>query len=386
MTERRAPRAFDLPGTPARSDVRSNVRESEPVASDPSLGAPPVAELETTSSFRVASDLASSTPPPRSPRAVALDEVLIEADAFAPDIETALVEEAARPRRRGGVWPALALSCLTGLLGLAVGLWVEGLIAELFVLGAWAGLVGVALALGLVVATLAIVGREVIALLRLGRRDALRERAAAAIAARDEAAARAVALDLATALEGRPETARGRGAVRAAKDAIVEADDRLAHAEEALLGPLDAEARLLVVAAARRVSVVTAVAPRALIDIAFVLIENARLVRAIATVYGLRPGRLGMLRLMRDVVGHLAVTGAVSAGDAVIEQAVGHGVASRVSARLGEGVLNGLLTTRMGLSAIDLIRPLPHRTLPRPTARVLLAEITGAKRQGAMEG
>jgi len=46
---------------------------------------------------------------------------------------------------------------------------------------------------------------------------------------------------------------------------------------------------------------------------------------------------------------------------------LGHGLAAKVSARLGEGVLNGLLTARLGLAAIEVTRPLPFAALPPPT-------------------
>ena len=36
---------------------------------------------------------------------------------------------------------------------------------------------------------------------------------------------------------------------------------------------------------------------------------------------------------------------------------VGQGLAARLSAKLGEGVLNGLLTARIGLAALAVCRP-----------------------------
>ena len=48
------------------------------------------------------------------------------------------------------------------------------------------------------------------------------------------------------------------------------------------------------------------------------------------------------------------------------QQVLGHGLAAKLSARLGEGVLNGLLTARLGLAAIEVTRPLPFSALPRP--------------------
>ena len=49
----------------------------------------------------------------------------------------------------------------------------------------------------------------------------------------------------------------------------------------------------------------------------------------------------------------------MAVGDSLLQQLVGHGIASRISARMGEGVLNGMLTTRVGLSALAVCRPMP---------------------------
>ena len=113
-------------------------------------------------------------------------------------------------------------------------------------------------------------------------------------------------------------------------------------------------------------SVVTAVSPRAAFDMAFVLIAALVMIRRLAALYGGRPGLLGLLRLVRLIVTHLAVTGGIAVGDGIIQQVLGHGVAAKLSARLGEGVLNGLLTARLGLAAIEVARPLPFTALPRP--------------------
>ena len=53
-------------------------------------------------------------------------------------------------------------------------------------------------------------------------------------------------------------------------------------------------------------------------------------------------------------------------GDSLLQQIVGHGVAARISARLGEGVLNGLLTARVGLSALAVCRPMPFAAEKQP--------------------
>ena len=53
----------------------------------------------------------------------------------------------------------------------------------------------------------------------------------------------------------------------------------------------------------------------------------------------------------------------------LLQQVVGHGIAAKVSARLGEGVLNGLLTARIGLCAMAVCRPMPFAAERAPTLR-----------------
>ena len=149
-----------------------------------------------------------------------------------------------------------------------------------------------------------------------------------------------------------------------------------AVAERELLGPLDMKARALVLASSKRVSVVTAVSPKALVDVAYVLFETVKLIRRMSELYGARPGTLGLIRLTHDVVGHLAVTGTIGISDGLAQQLLGHGVAAKLSARLGEGVVNGLLTARVGLAAMDLCRPLPFLRLRRPSISDVLGDLT----------
>ena len=70
----------------------------------------------------------------------------------------------------------------------------------------------------------------------------------------------------------------------------------------------------------------------------------------------------------------------MAATDSIIQQVIGHGVAAKLSARLGEGVLNGLLTARLGLAAMDVTRPLPFSALPRPSLNDLAGSLFDGKR------
>jgi putative membrane protein len=201
----------------------------------------------------------------------------------------------------------------------------------------------------------------------------LRFRAEAAIAHDDRDAARTIVRELNAVVAGAPQLARDRRDLGTHLTEIIDGADLIRLAERKLMTPLDAQACSIVSGAAKRVSLVTAVSPRAAVDMIFVFIAALGMIRRLAALYGGRPGLIGLIRLVRHIIAHLAVTGGLAAGDSLIQQMLGHGVAAKVSARLGEGVLNGLLTARLGLAAIEVARPLPFAALPKPA----LSDIAG---------
>lgn len=209
--------------------------------------------------------------------------------------------------------------------------------------------------------------REWSAYARLSRLDHLRQQAEVARAAADLKAARMVTTSLAALYAPRPETAWGRARLSEREAEVMDADALLNLAETELLAPLDALARAEVETAARQVAMVTALVPLALADVATALFANLRMVRRIAEVYGGRSGALGSWGLLRRVFSHLIATGALALTDDLIGSVAGGGVLSKLSRRFGEGVVNGALTARVGLAAMDLCRPLPFAALDRPT-------------------
>lgn len=317
--------------------------------------------------------------PSRQPRSFS-GEVLIVPDAEDPFL-AAQVDElppvpVAEPRRRRFSFAKLATGAFGVLLSLAFGLWVDRLISDLFARADWLGYLAVAvLAVGLLALMIA-VGRELLGLWRLDAVQDLKIEADAAAESGKRTRAAAVVAKLSSLVSHRPETARGQKTLDAVKDDIIDAPHLIELAERELLSPLDIKARALILNAAKRVSVVTAVSPRAVVDLAYVLFEVVRLIRSMAELYGGRPGSFGMLRLLRDVFAHLAVTGSIAIGDGLAQQVLGHGLAARLSTRLGEGVINGLMTARIGIAAMDLCRPLPFRAAKRPGIGDFIGDLT----------
>jgi putative membrane protein len=234
----------------------------------------------------------------------------------------------------------------------------------------------------LVLAAIGLSLREILALMRLRSLDALRERAKRALETDSMAEGKAVADEMQALYQDRADLARPRQMLADNMSSVFDGAEMIRLTERSLMTSLDNRARALTAGSARRVAVVTAISPRAIVDIAFVAYESFRLARAVAELYGARPGFFGTTRLARAVLGHLAVTGGVALGDSVIQQLVGHGLAARLSARLGEGLVNGMMMVRVGIAAMRVVRPLPFEALKQPVVSDFLADLSKATATG----
>jgi putative membrane protein len=215
--------------------------------------------------------------------------------------------------------------------------------------------------------------REWAAYLRLVRLDDLRLAAEAARQKADLPAARRVVQAITRLYGARADTAWGRARLAEREAEVMDADALLGLAEREVLQTLDAEARLVVEAAARQVATVTALVPLALADVAAAGFANLRMIRRIAEIYGGRSGSFGSLRLLRRVFASLIAAGALALTDDMIGSVAGGGVLSKLSRRFGEGVVNGALTARVGLAAMELCRPMPFVALERPAVSSLVS-------------
>ena len=316
----------------------------------------------------------SPTPSPRKPLILELEDL---ADTAADPAGAAPIPEdlpqgramhmvaaTTRPRSaltRFALWAFAAFFSFA----LSVAAWdfVTSLLARNVVLG-WAAFALLALA---VLAALMLAGREWSAYARLIRLDTLRQKAETARASADLKAARATVAALTRLYATRADTAWGRARLAEREAEVMDADALLSLAETELMPPLDARARAEIETSARQVATVTALVPLALADVATALVANLRMIRRIAEIYGGRSGALGSWGLLRRVFASLVATGALALTDDLIGSVAGGGLLSKLSRRFGEGVVNGALTTRVGLAAMDLCRPLPFVALDRPS-------------------
>ncbi|MGH6760213.1 MAG: YcjF family protein [Phyllobacterium sp.] len=262
------------------------------------------------------------------------------------------------------------------LISLAIGLWTDALIRDLFTRATWLGWLALGVSVVAALALVIIVIREGLALRRLASVQSLREETAEAAFRNNEKEARQAVAKLVAIAEPLPSTARGRAALHELRDDVIDGHNLIRLAETEILRPLDRQAREMILSASKRVSLVTAVSPRALVDIGYVIFECARLIRRLSELYGGRPGTLGFIKLAKNVIAHLAVTGTVAMSDGLVQQVLGHGVAAKLSARLGEGVINGLMTARIGISAMDLVRPFPFDAEKRPGISDFMSDLT----------
>jgi putative membrane protein len=325
-------------------------------------------------------EAAEAQPSRRSPTLIEDVEALPEApdatkapDVDAPEAEATATGAAITLAGRGpSLLSRLFWSALISLLMMALGLWFWETVEALIALNVWLGRIALGLSVIVGVSLLAWSAKELAALSRLKRVDKLKEQAARARRSRDAAAARSSIAALHALYRGRPELTTARERVTAQAGETLDGDALIDLAERSYLTPLDDAAQASVRRGAKQVAAATALIPLALIDVLSALTVNVRMIREIVEIYGGRAGWLGSWRLLRAVAGHLIATGAVAVGDDLIGAALGGGVLSRVSRRFGEGLVNGALTARIGVAAIEVCRPLPFEACKKPSVGALI--------------
>jgi putative membrane protein len=323
-------------------------------------------------------------PEPRKPQVFEADDpaLVLEndsehgADSVPPPTITTPNDRAALGEigHRGVAWGTMLIGALTGAAALGVSAWFARLVSAALVRDDWIGTLTIAFLFIAAVSAAVILLREIGGFFRFAKLSRLKADVTAAISQRDSKRERKAAKRLVALYAARPELAWNLQRFRDHGRDIHDAGELLALAEREILTPLDRKARQIVTRSAKRVAAVTAMSPMVLIAVVYVLVENLRLLRSLAALYGGRPGFIGALRLARMVFTHIVATGGIAMTDDLLGQFLGQDLLRRLSRRLGEGAFNGALTARIGVTALEVIRPVPFLAAKSPRVRDILGE------------
>lgn len=272
-------------------------------------------------------------------------------------------------------WLGLLVGALLALVSMWASLAIVQLVQDFFSLTPWLGWLAFGIAGVAALAAVAIVIREIVGLWRLKRIEHIQEQAARAINLDERSSAEVACRELESLYAGRADVQWGLKQFASHRNDILDPRDRVKLADTLMVQPLDEVAHRIIARRARRVTLLTTVTPIAMLDILFVAAQNFAMLRELATLYGGRPSTLSTLKLARMVATHLAVTGGLALSDNLIQHVVGKGILGRLSSRFGEGAVNGILTSRIGLAATAVCRPVPREAATSDTLTSLLKEV-----------
>ncbi|CDG47066.1 YcjF family protein [Serratia symbiotica] len=140
---------------------------------------------------------------------------------------------------------------------------------------------------------------------------------------------------------------------------------------------LDNQARREISHSAAESTLMIAISPLALVDMAFIAWRNIRLINRIAALYGIELGYFSRIRLFRLVLLNIAFAGASELVREVGMDWMSQDLAARLSARAAQGIGAGLLTARLGINAMELCRPLPWLEGEKPKLGDFRSQLIG---------
>ncbi len=134
-------------------------------------------------------------------------------------------------------------------------------------------------------------------------------------------------------------------------------EEVLPRLEELVLSNMDEKAKKIITKYANQTALSTAISPVAIIDAILILSRSHVMVKEIATVYDLKPNFLAEMALIKKVFMTMAFAGVTDIMLHHSHDILGASVLSKISSHGAQGVANGILTARIGLSTIKACRP-----------------------------
>lgn len=125
-------------------------------------------------------------------------------------------------------------------------------------------------------------------------------------------------------------------------------------------------------------AVLVAMSPLALADMLLVAWRSFKMVDELTLLYRIEMGYWARIRLLKLILMNMALAGASEiAIDTSVDMISTH-LTSRISSRVGQGIGVGLLTARLGIQAMKLLRPIPWFPKTKLTLSTIRKQISGS--------
>ncbi len=316
-----------------------------------------------------------SSPKNTKPESFSMDDPHLQDDDYCFEDEKSAQQQvdeelnALSQKTKSFAWLSFLFSLFSSLLMLGFSLWVFRLYNQAKALHPWMGWLTLGLFSLLVLSLSLLAFREFYSLLKFRSVKKIRLITDKALSHNNRGLALKAAAKISQLYKNRAAMAAPISRLHEQQQQQLDAHAILSLSENYLLAPLDEKAQKIIQQAGRQVAFSTALSRMMLLDVIIVFFSCWRMMRRLAELYGLRPSKLGLWRLFMQIFTHLIITGGMAAGEDILGSVFGSGMAGKISSRLGEGVINGLLTCRVGLIALDYCRPMPYLEHKKPKLR-----------------
>ncbi|EJN6958439.1 YcjF family protein [Photobacterium damselae] len=284
---------------------------------------------------------------------------------------------ASKPKRRGGFFKGLLLA------GAAMVGWQSvDYVVTAYQSADWLSLGWSVLVAGIATMGITALGRELLNLRRLKYRQTERDQAQELLNADGIGNGKAFCTKLAKQSQISTENT---GYDRWIHSLAATHNDRevMALYDKMVVSQQDKMARQLVARYSSEAAVMVALSPLAIADMLLVAWRNFRLIEQVSNVYGVELGYWSRIRLVKLVLANMAFAGASEIATDIGTEVLSMDLAGRMSTRVAQGVGIGLLTGRLGLKTITLMRPLPWQPGEQPKLSEirhdLIAQLTKKK-------
>jgi putative membrane protein len=113
-------------------------------------------------------------------------------------------------------------------------------------------------------------------------------------------------------------------------------------------------------------AVLVAISPLAIADMLLIAWRNFRMIDQLSRIYGVELGYWSRIKLFKLVLVNMALAGASELAIESSTDLLSLNVVEKLSARAGQGLGVGLLTARLGIRTLSLLRPIPFAKDQKP--------------------